>query len=224
MDLSALTGVSSQQGSASQASSQLAANFDTFLTLLTTQLQNQDPLEPLDSNEFTAQLVQFASVEQEIQANQNLESLITLSYAGIAGNSVSYIGQEVDAIGDTLGLEEGGTVQWAYAMDQVAESSSIVITDQSGKVVYTGAGETASGRHEFLWDGKDNAGEDLPAGLYTIEVNALDSEGAPIPVATSISGIVTSVTLAGDQPILSFGGVSAPLSDVLSVAQPDPTS
>ncbi len=224
MDLSALSGISSQQGSASQANSQLAADFDTFLTLLTAQLQNQDPLEPLDSNEFTAQLVQFASVEQEIQSNQNLESLITLGQASIVGGSVGYIGQEVDAIGDTLGLEEGGTVQWAYAMDQVAESSSIVITDQSGKVVYTGAGETASGRHEFVWDGKDNAGEELPAGLYTIEVSALDSEGAPIPVATSISGIVTSVTLAGDQPILSFGGVSAPLSDVLSVAQPDPTS
>ncbi len=220
MDIEALTGLSAQNSSAARAGSKLADDFDTFLTLLTTQLQNQDPLEPLDTNEFTRQLVEFTSVEQSIETNQNLESLVALTMAGITGSTVGYIGQQVDAIGDTMGLEEGGSIEWAYAFDQIADSTSIVVTDESGKVVYTTEGETSSGRHEFNWDGKDNAGDALPPGLYSIQVTALDADGASIPLATSISGIVTSVTLAGDQPILTFGGVSAPLSDILSVASP----
>lgn len=221
MDISTLASTSSQTSSASRAGSKLADDFNTFLTLLTTQLQNQDPLEPLDSNQFTEQLVQFTAVEQSIETNQNLESLVALTQAGITGSAVGYIGQEVIAIGNTLELEEGGEIEWAYAMDQVAASSTLVVSDQTGKIVFTAPGELSSGRHDFVWDGKDNAGNDLPAGLYSVEVTALDSAGSAIPVATSISGIVTSVTLAGDQPVLSFGGVSASLSDILSVGTPE---
>ncbi len=221
MDISALTGINSQNSSAAQSATGLADDFDTFLTLLTTQLQNQDPLEPLDTNEFTRQLVDFTAVEQSIETNQQLESLVALSVASITGNTVGYIGQEVDALGDTLQLTEGATLNWAYASDQVAESTTINITDESGKLVFTTEGEISSGRHEFTWDGKDNNGNDLPDGLYTLEVASLDSDGATIPVATSITGIVTSVTLAGDQPVLAFGGVSAPLSDILTVAAPE---
>ena len=224
MDLSALTNLNSTGSSATQASTNLASDFDTFLTLLTTQLQNQDPLEPLDTNEFTRQLVDFTAVEQSIETNQQLESLVALSAASITGSTVGYIGQQVDALGDTLALEEGGTVNWAYAMDQTAAESTIVITDSSGKVVYETQGQTSEGRHDFEWDGKDNAGNELEEGLYTIEVTALDSDGADITVATSISGIVTSVTLAGDQPVLTFGGVSSYLSDILSVSVPESTS
>ncbi len=224
MDISALTGVNSQTSSAARAGTSLADDFDTFLTLLTTQLQNQDPLEPLDTNEFTRQLVDFTAVEQSIETNAQLETLVGLSAATITGSTVNYIGQEVDALGDTLALEEGGTVPWAYAMDQNVESSTIVVTDASGKVVFETAGKTSAGRHDFEWDGKDNAGNELPEGLYTIEVTALDSDGVAVPVATSITGIVTSVTLAGDQPVLTFGGVSSLLSDILSVSAPDSTS
>ena len=224
MDISALTGINSQNSSAARAGTSLADDFDTFLTLLTTQLQNQDPLEPLDTNEFTRQLVDFTAVEQSIETNAQLETLVGLSAATITGSTVSYIGQEVDALGDTLALEEGGTVPWAYAMDQTVESSSIVVTDASGKVVFETTGETSAGRHDFEWDGTDNAGNQLPEGLYTIDVTALDSDGLAVPVATSITGVVTSVTLAGDQPVLTFGGVSSLLSDVLSVSAPDSTS
>ncbi|HZZ11369.1 MAG TPA: flagellar hook capping FlgD N-terminal domain-containing protein, partial [Paraburkholderia sp.] len=79
----------------STASQQLAGNFDTFLTLLTTQLQNQDPLSPMDSTQFTQQLVAFSGVEQQINTNNNLQSLIALNQSQQAASAVSYIGHSV---------------------------------------------------------------------------------------------------------------------------------
>src|SRR5215831_6422021 len=144
-------------GSAAQdAQKSLSANFDTFLTLLTTQLKNQDPLSPMDSNQFTQQLVQFSQVEQQIHSNQNLESLISLTKANSATTAVSYLGKSLTLTDGTAPLMNG-EAKWAYSLDNDASTTKLVVTDATGKIVYAGTGETTSGMHAFTWDGKDNA-------------------------------------------------------------------
>jgi len=218
MDVALLQSISNNSGQAAQSSTSLANDFDTFLTLLTTQLQNQDPLEPMDSSEFTNQLVQFSTVEQTIRTNQNLENLVGLTASQMSNDAVGYIGKEISALGDTTVLKDG-SAQWSYAFENQSDQTTIIIKDDTGKIVYTQQGEKDSGAHDFVWDGKDNAGNQLPDGAYTLDVTAIDANGAPITVATGIKGNVTSVTLVGDQPLLTMGDVSVPLSDVLSVSE-----
>lgn len=204
-------------GSAAAGAASLADNFDTFLTLLTTQLKNQDPLSPMDSNEFTQQLVQFSSVEQQIHANKNLENLIALQKASAGATAAGYIGRRVTAQTDTAALI-GGQAAWTYALDGNAEQTSIVIKDSTGKVVATRSGETGIGKHDFNWDGLNNVGQPLPDGPYSIEVSAFDGNGAPVNVATGITGVVSGVVLTGDEPELAINGVTVKLSDILSVS------
>ncbi len=208
---------SALSGNAAAGASSLADNFNTFLILLTTQLKNQDPLSPMDSSEFTQQLVQFSSVEQQIHANKNLENLIALQKAGAGAAAVGYIGREVTAETDTAALKDGHA-SWSYALDGNAEETSILIKDQTGKVVATRSGETGIGKHVFTWDGLNNMGQPMPDGAYTVEMSASAAGGTPVTVVTGITGIVTGVVLTGDEPELAVDGVTVKLSDILSVS------
>src|SRR5215813_9610084 len=142
----------SSGSAATRSQSQLATNFDTFLTLLTAQLKNQDPLEPMDSNEFTQQLVQFSQVEQQINSNKNLESLIALTKARSSTDAVSYLGRDVTVTDGSGGLADG-SAHWTYNLANDAASSSILITDSKGKMVYAAKAETTAGAHDFVWNG-----------------------------------------------------------------------
>jgi flagellar basal-body rod modification protein FlgD len=204
-------------GTAAAGALSLADNFDTFLTLLTTQLKNQDPLSPMDSSEFTQQLVQFSSVEQQIHANKNLESLIALQRAGAGAAAVGYIGREVTAESDTAALKNGHAV-WSYALDADADETTILVKDMNGKIVATRNGETGIGRHIFDWDGLDNLGNPLPDGAYSLEVSATGANGGAVTVAVGITGVVSGVLFTGDEPELAVGGVTVRLRDVLSVS------
>src|ERR1700709_1646971 len=140
-------------GTQSAAQQQLAGNFDTFLTPLTTQLQNQDPLSPMDSNQFTQQLVQFSQVEQQIDSNKNLESLISLTKTQTTTNAVSYLGKTL-TITDGSAALQNGAAKWAYSLPSDAASTKLMITDSQGHAVFNTTGDTASGLHAFSWDGK----------------------------------------------------------------------
>jgi len=196
----------------------LADNFDTFLTLLTTQLQNQDPLSPLDSSEFVGQLVQFSGVEQQIAQNRNLETLVNQSAVTSSTAAVSFIGKQV-ALSTTTSSLQDGSAQWSYALNRPATATSIVISDSDGKVVFTDTGQTGNGVHEFNWDGRDNSGQLLADGAYSAQITARDETGAAIGVATSITGIVTGVDFANGEPALLLGTIRASFSDILSVRQ-----
>ncbi len=204
-------------GAANSAGSALSKNYDTFLSLLTTQLQHQDPLEPMDSSEFTSQLVQFSSVEQSILTNSNLENLLNLVATDQATNVVNFIGKEVEALGDTATLS-GGAAYWSYDLSAETASTEIRITDANGKLVYLGAGEQSKGQHGFTWNGLDNNGVAQPDGTYAITVIAKDSNGDTVSTTTGIRGLVTGVEGVDGVQHLIIGGARVPLSDITKVS------
>lgn len=208
-----------QTSAASTASTGLAENFDTFLLLLTTQLQNQDPLNPMDSSEFTSQLVQFTSVEQQIAANKNLEQLISLQSTTATTMALGYLGQEIEASGKTTALVDGKAI-WQYDLEDAAEAVTLTVTNDAGKIVYVGSGEGEDGSNEFVWNGRDNDGTALEDGAYTLTVKATDADGKSVGVTTQIVGIVSSVSLDGAEPVLHVGDAVIALSDVTKIRQP----
>jgi len=207
---------STNGGVNSTSRNKLAKDMNTFLTLLTSQLKNQDPLSPMDSTEFTNQLVQFAQVEQQISYNEKLDNLITLNRGGQAAMAVQYIGMHVEAESNRVPLQDG-YARFAYGLTEDAKSVGIMIQDATGKPVYTEAGKTTQGVHEFEWDGKDAYGNQLDDGTYTISLTALDKDGASIDTWTTVFGKVDGVTSQDGEAILTMGKVGVTLDNILSV-------
>ncbi|MEO0410680.1 MAG: flagellar hook capping FlgD N-terminal domain-containing protein [Pseudomonadota bacterium] len=202
--------------SAQAASTQLTDDFDQFLTLLTTQLQNQDPLEPMDSSEFTNQLVQFTSVEQQIATNTNLESLIATMSLQSDGALLGYLGKEVVAQTPLVSMSDGAA-KWYYDLATPAEATTLSIRDSSGQLVAQTEGSTDAGIHELQWDGKDLSGNQLPDGVYTLEIEAVTADGLGIGTTSYTKGIATELDQAGPNTRITVGGVSLPPESILSV-------
>ncbi len=213
--LSALTALG--QGSAQQNST-IAGDFDTFLKILTTQLQNQNPLEPLDTNQFTQQLVQFSSVEQEIKTNKNLEQLIALSGANAFTGVVSYIGKEVTAEGAATNLANG-KASWTFTLTNDAPVTNITIRNSVGTIVKTETVDGKFGTNPYVWDGKNNSGNPSPNGLYSITVEAKDAEDNFVKATTTVKGIVDGVDLTSNEPLLKVNGTTIKLSSVKAINQ-----
>ncbi len=209
----------SNQSKSGNSKAALAENFEMFLVLLTEQLKNQDPLSPLDSNEFVSQLVQFSSVEQQINQNTTLEKLVGLQVASVGGATVGYIGKEIRVDSNESHLGPDGAA-WTYGVDGDAASVAVSVVDGTGKVVYTAAGSAEPGEHGFIWDGKDNAGKPLPQGAYTLQVSAMTEAKTSLPTYVATFGIVTGVDLSGPEPVLLMGQARAPFSRVQAVREP----
>jgi flagellar basal-body rod modification protein FlgD len=209
--------VSASSGAA-RSQSQLATNFDTFLVLLTAQLKNQDPLEPMDSNEFTQQLVQFSQVEQQINSNKNLESLIALTKARSSSDAVSYLGKTLTLTDGTAALMSGQAT-WAYALDNDAANATLTVKNARGEVVYSAPAETSAGMHSFQWDGVGSNGIALPPGPYHLTVMARTSTGGSVATRTASQGVITEVDLTGSEPILMIGPLGVPISKATLLSQ-----
>lgn len=194
----------------------LAEDLDQFMNLLVTQLQHQDPLDPMDPNEFTSQLVQFASVEQQIQSNANLEKMLELQQTSLLGTVVGYIGKQIEVSGNKMPLESG-SANAHYELSAKSDSTTITVTNNTGKSVFFTNGETEPGRHAFTWNGKDTLGFDQPDGIYTITVTSLDGEGEPVDVAHTVTGTVTGVSNNDGAAVLSLGEADYDVDDVLAV-------
>ncbi len=179
-------------------------DLNKFLNLLVTQLKNQDPLDPMDATEFTAQLVQFAGVEQQIFANSNLEKLLKLEETNQISSLVGLIGKTVEAEGRTLPLQNGkGTL--SYVMPAGANKATITITSSAGLTVYTGDADTSVGKHTFNWDGKNNGGLLQNDGAYNILVSGTDNQGNLLEIQHSVSGRVTGVGIEDGVLSLNMG-------------------
>jgi flagellar basal-body rod modification protein FlgD len=188
---------------ASTATTGIADNFQTFLTLLTTQLQHQNPLDPLDTNQFTAQLVQFAGVEQQLKQNDQLKSLIAIEKGAQAPHALVYVGTNVAVDGSSVQFD--GSATWNLN-SPVAATAKLTITDASGQTAYSGNFSLTKGNSSFQWDGVSNDGMQWPKGTYKMTATYKDSSGAEVAVPTEIQGIVDSVDLTASPALLSIGG------------------
>jgi flagellar basal-body rod modification protein FlgD len=193
----------------------IAENFDTFLQLLTTQLRNQNPLDPLDTNQFTQQLVQFTSVEQQLKTNQFLEAMMAASQNAGNAEAVSYVGKVVTASGNKAELVNG-RAQWHFAVAEPAEITATV-RDMDGNVVYTKTGSVEQGESVFTWDGIGTDGRAKRDGSYSITIEARNKDGRLVNVATEMTGEVTGVDFTGSEPVLIVGNARVNMSAVMSV-------
>ncbi|MGP8123443.1 MAG: flagellar hook assembly protein FlgD [Xanthobacteraceae bacterium] len=210
------TSTSSSKSTSNAAVAGIASNFNEFLTLLTTQLQNQNPLNPLDTNQFTQQLVQFAQVEQQLNANDSLTTLVSLQQANQSTQALAFVGQNVTLNGSTAALPSGGSAGWTLTSPSAA-NATVNITSSTGQTVFTGNYSINSGANNFSWNGQGNDGTQWPAGNYTMNVTAKDSNGNTVAVSTQIVGTVSSVDLTKSPPLLSVGGQSYTINQVQSV-------
>ncbi|PZP38621.1 MAG: hypothetical protein DI585_06840 [Pseudomonas fluorescens] len=193
-------------------------DFNTFLKLLVAQLKNQDPLNPLDGTEFTGQIAQFSSLEQQINSNNYLSKLLEQRDYGQQTLAVSYIGKVALAPGDTMAIGKEGGGEFAYKLTTAAAAVEVNVYDKDGKLVRTTKGDTSEGNHIVTWDGKNDAGEQLAEGNYTVKVKAIDAEGKTLPSTVLTYGRVASViTENGTANIIMGDGRTVALGDILAV-------
>jgi len=208
---------SSQTGS--NAMQDLAGNFDTFLQLLTTQLQNQDPLDPLDTNQFTQELVQFASVEQQIDMNTNMQTLITLQQTSAASSALQLVGSTVTLTGTSATLSNATNTPATWSLNAASPATAnVTITSSTGQTAYTGTVSLNAGTQTYSWNGQGNNGTTWPDGSYTIAITATGANGQPVTVSTQVQGVVTAVNMSQTPPTLTVGGQSVPISQIQSIS------
>jgi len=201
------TSSSSTSGASSATSGnnvEIASNFTEFLQLLTTQLKNQDPLSPLDTNQFTQQLVEFSQVEQQMKTNDSLSTLVTMQQAAQSTEALQLVGATVVVNGATTALTSTGAT-WTLNATKPA-TATITIADSTGQNVYTGTVGVNSGGQTFTWDGHGNNGQMMPAGNYTLTATAVDASGQSTAISTQVQAPVDSVDLTQTPPVLSING------------------
>ncbi len=193
----------------------IAGNFTTFLQLLTTQLKNQNPLDPLDTNQFTQQLVQFAQVEQQLKSNDQLAALVSLQKTAQSTAALDYVGKTVVVDGATAQLTNKSAT-WSFSVPKPA-AATINIKNTAGQTVYSGAYTVNPGTQHFTWDGRGTNGTQWPDGSYTMSITANDASGQPVAISTEVQGIVDSADLTQNPPILSIGGQNFTLDQIKRV-------
>ena len=198
------------------AQQSLAGDQQTFLTLLTTQLKNQDPTSPMNTDQFTQQLVSMTGVQQQILTNQLLQQMVG-NQTGV-GDPVSLLGKTVTATSSNLTLQNG-QANWQFSTAANAADVQVQVTNNLGQVVsQTDLGALAAGPHAFSWNGKDQSGVQLPnGGTYTLAVAATDSTGAAVTTSTYQQGTVSAVNNAGGQVLLTVNGSQVPTNAITSV-------
>ena len=196
--------------------SRLVQSYETFLALLTTQLKNQDPTSPLDTNQFTQQLVQMTGVEQQLLTNDLLKAMAEKAAGGLS-DAVAYIGRTVEVDTAQTGLAKDGA-HWRYSLPSTAKSVTLEVLDARGQVVHRQDGIKTKGQHAFTWDGKALTGGRLPeGGTYTLRVTAMDAAGGRLATPVTVAGVVTAVEQADGESRLLVNGVAVPLTAVRSV-------
>ncbi|MCW3473283.1 flagellar hook assembly protein FlgD [Limobrevibacterium gyesilva] len=191
----------------------LSGNFNSFLKLLMTQLQNQDPTSPLDANQFTSQLVQFAGVEQQINMNSSLTHLIEITQANSTLQSAAIVGKQASVTSDQIELLNG-SAQLAFNVG-FPEDVRVLVTNTVGTAVVDSVLSAQGGTNVWTWNGLDQSGRTVPDGIYKVSVAPAAGGQNAIPIV--ITGVVTGVTADPAAPQLQLGSISVPLSALQSV-------
>jgi flagellar basal-body rod modification protein FlgD len=198
------------------ANTQIAGNFQSFLQLLTTQLQNQDPLSPLDTNQFTQQLVEFAGVQQQINTNDSLATLVSLQQTAQSSQALQFVGKTAVVSGNTATMTDSEAT-WEFNIPS-ASNVTISIANSAGSTVYTNTFAASAGNNQvFSWNGLGTDGTQNPDGNYTLTATAKDSANNTVGVTTSVAGVVSSVNLTQSPPLLTIGGQTFTVNQVQSI-------
>jgi flagellar basal-body rod modification protein FlgD len=207
---------SATTSSTSTSTTGLGSDFKTFLTLLTTQLKNQDPLSPLDTNQFTQQLVSFSQVEQAINANDKLANLVSLQSTNQTISALPLVGHTIQYADNQAALANGQAT-FGYTLPANAAAANIVISNANGQVVYQTPAATTAGFHSFTWNGTGIDGSKVPDGTYTFNVSATATDKSAIQATLSAYGTVGSVDVSNGTASLDIGGVKEALSKIMSI-------
>jgi flagellar basal-body rod modification protein FlgD len=208
----------SSVASALNNNTEIASNFTTFLQLLTTQLQNQDPLSPMDTNQFTQQLVEFASVEQQMKSNDSLTTLVSLEQAAQSTQALALVGATVVVDGSATQLTNG-KANWSLNVTKPA-TATVTIKDATGQTAYTSTFGVNPGTQNFTWDGHDTNGTLWPDGAYTMTATAADASGQSTAISTQIQARVDSVDLTQTPPLLSINGQTYTVNQLQKIVAP----
>ena len=201
----------------------IAGNFQTFLSLLTTQLQNQNPLDPLDTNQFTQQLVEFAGVEQQLKTNDSLSTLVSLQQTAQATQALEYVGKTAVVRGNTTPLTNSSAT-WELNIP-TNSTVNVSIANSAGQTVYTGNFSANAGNNQpFTWNGQGSDGTQWPDGLYTLTASAADGSGHTVAIPTQVGGTVSAVDLTQSPPLLSINGQSYTISQIRAIGAPASSS
>jgi flagellar basal-body rod modification protein FlgD len=185
----------------------LGADFNTFLTLLTTQLQNQDPTNAMDANQMTQQLVQFASVEQQIKVNTNLERLLSVEQGNQLVSAAPLMGRLVEVESDSLALQGGQAALRLPAAGQ-ATRAEISVQDASGRLLRRTEVALGGSATSWNWDGRDTNGAQLADGAYRFTITGLRADGTTTPVEASVLARATAVDRREGEVRLGLGALS----------------
>lgn len=216
--VSGVTATTDSSAAAAAMKKSIGMNKDDFLKLFITQLKNQDPLKPQDPQEMLAQLAQLTQVEQSYNTNTALNNLLTAQNNASTMSSVSFIGKLVTANGNSIVFDGSSTAGLQFNMAVPTDSAKISITDANGKVVRTATiSSLKSGDTGVAWDGRDNAGNLLPAGVYSFSVTGTTKAGAEVAATTYTTGVIDGVSIVSGVPMLTVGQATIALSDIISV-------
>jgi flagellar basal-body rod modification protein FlgD len=208
---------SSSSSNAASAGSNSTISSNQFLSLLVSELMNQDPLNATSVTDFVNQMTAYTNFTQQASINSNLSALAGAFSSLVTLNSVNYIGHTVQAIADTAILTNGSAT-FGYTLSAAATKVSISVADSDGKTVWTGTGTGNSGTNSFTWDGKDSSGKQLDdGGKYTVTITATDAAGNSVFNYSTISGVVTGIDTSNGAPSLTVNGVSVSASNVIGV-------
>ncbi len=208
------------QAKTNASTSKLATDFSQFLTLLTVQLQNQDPLSPMETNEFTNQLVAFTGVEQQINTNQKLDALVALQLGNAVGSALGYVGLDASYVGSEFYSDGNDPVTLNYALDGQAVEAKIRIQDEKGTTIFEASAEKSAGSHEFIWNGLDKNGNPVPKGTYNVRIDAFDINTKSIGSSTVVEGRVRGVETQNGQIFLLIGERAVSVGNILNVTVP----
>ena len=201
--------------SSSDALSSLADNYNSFLTLLTTQLQHQDPSSPMNTDSFSSELAQFAGVEQQVKTNSNLSTLISATQDNTLTSSQSLVGKSVNLDSSKLSLENGSA---SVSFDSNStEPVAIAITNAAGMTIRTDELMPTTGTNTWTWDGKSDSGAQLTDGAYNVAVVQATTTGATTALQTTTGGTVTGVQKTSNGVNVQLGSVTTSIDDLSAI-------